>query len=117
MDVKSGLKNPVRRILSVDIDQVTNRYILQKQRVDKDKDGRPLCIKGRGVCQWCRKLFRTGGGTISYQDTFVWRKITFLWSDSKNWGAPAPPFHRLCGLQWCSQTSMDGDQYSYRLNT
>lgn len=26
MDVKSGLKNPVRRILSVDIDRVENRY-------------------------------------------------------------------------------------------
>jgi len=42
-----------------------------------------------------------GGAYLSYQDTFVWRKITFLWSDSKNlnyWnvggaGAPlAPPF-------------------------
>jgi len=27
---------------------------------------------------------------LSYQDTFVWRKITFLWSDSKNWGDSAP---------------------------
>lgn len=26
MDVKSGLKNPVRRILSVEIDKVENRY-------------------------------------------------------------------------------------------
>jgi len=30
------------------------------------------------------------GTYLSYQDTFVWRKITFLWSDSKNWGAPVP---------------------------
>jgi len=30
------------------------------------------------------------GGYLSYQDTFVWRKITFLWSDSKNWGGLAP---------------------------
>jgi len=44
------------------------------------------------IIQQCRKLFRTGrGGYLSYQDTFVWRKITFLWSDSKTaWGAEAP---------------------------
>jgi len=45
--------------------------------------------------QWHRKLFRTRVGAISgnwegYQDTFVWRKITFLLSDSINLGAPAP---------------------------
>jgi len=43
--------------------------------------------------QWHRKLFKSGWGYLSYQDTFVWRKITFLWSDSKKWGgggAPAP---------------------------
>jgi len=33
--------------------------------------------------QWRRKLFRTGvGGYLSYQDIFVWRKITC--SDNKN---------------------------------
>jgi len=29
---------------------------------------------------------KLGGSYLSYQDTFVWRKIIFLWSDSKNWG-------------------------------
>jgi len=29
-------------------------------------------------------------GERLFKDTFVWRKITFLWSDSKNWDAPAP---------------------------
>jgi len=38
-----------------------------------------------GLKKWHRKLFRTRG-TINHQDTFAWRKITFLWSDSKNWG-------------------------------
>ena len=31
------------------------------------------------------------GGTKSYQETFVWRKITFLWSDSKNSGGTCSP--------------------------
>jgi len=31
-----------------------------------------------------------GRGYLSYQDTFAWRKITFLWSDNKIWGTPAP---------------------------
>jgi len=43
------------------------------------------------IYQWHKKLFKTRGESyLSYQDTFVWRKITFLWSDSKNWEVPAP---------------------------
>ena len=47
--------------------------------------------------QWRRKPLRTGGHS-DYQDPFVWRKITFLWKDSKLWGfSPlAPPFCHLC---------------------
>ena len=37
-----------------------------------------------------RKQFRAGGAIVDHQDTFVWRIITFLWSDSKAGGAPAP---------------------------
>jgi len=35
---------------------------------------------------------KVGGGYLikSYQDIFVWRKITFLWSESKNWGGSVP---------------------------
>jgi len=32
-----------------------------------------------------------GVGYLSYQDIFVWRKIAFLWSESKNWGVLALP--------------------------
>jgi len=31
-----------------------------------------------------------GGGYLSYRTHFVWRKLTFLWSDSKNWGGLNP---------------------------
>jgi len=30
------------------------------------------------------------GAYLSYQDTFLWRKVTFLQIDSKLEGAPAP---------------------------
>jgi len=36
------------------------------------------------------------GDYLSYQYTFVWRKITFLWSDSKNWGlSPHNPLYSI----------------------
>ena len=48
------------------------------------------------VCGSCSKV----GSYLSYQDTFVCRKITFLWSDSKNWGGAQPPnfpYSTACG--------------------
>jgi len=33
--------------------------------------------------EWCRKPSKTGGTILSYQDTFVWRKITLI---VQNWG-------------------------------
>ena len=39
-----------------------------------------LNVWGSGVQEAVQKW----EGYLSYQDTFVWRKIKFLWSDSKN---------------------------------
>jgi len=46
--------------------------------------------ENQSIHQWHRKLFKTGRGYLSNWDTLVWRKITFLLSDSKNWEASAP---------------------------
>jgi len=42
-------------------------------------------ISGGGSCSKVG-----GGGYLSYRTHFVWRKITFLWSDSKNWEGLSP---------------------------
>ena len=44
--------------------------------------------------QWRKKVVQNWKDYLSYQDTFVYSKIIFLWSDSKNWG-PALPFLSL----------------------
>ena len=46
------------------------------------------------VIQQRRKTFKAGGFSIIHADTFVWRKITFLWRGSKIREAeiPQPPF-------------------------
>ena len=36
------------------------------------------------VYQGRRRLPKFGGGKISYQGIFVWRKIMFLWSDCES---------------------------------
>ena len=36
--------------------------------------------------QWHRKFFQIGRGYSSYQDTFLWKKFTFLCSKSKTRG-------------------------------
>ena len=37
------------------------------------------------------ETFYSGGSTITYQDTFVWRRTTFLQNESKNWRVLAHP--------------------------
>jgi len=62
---------------AVGVDKISTKFI-------KASLGGMVVLSGIGSCS---KL----GGYLSYQDTFVWSKITLLWSDSKNWGGLYPP--------------------------
>jgi len=50
------------------------------------------------------------GGYLSYRTHFLWRKITFLWSDSKNWGGLEPPLPPLY-LRPCNESKTQRQFY------
>ena len=68
--------------------------------------------------QWRRKLFSNGGRALYIIRTqFLWRKIIFLWSDTKNWRGHQPPL--LPGSYTCDdwQSAVDQVGLYYICNT
>ena len=75
---------PVSSATGIIIDFSTIRVrFTQTQYTGSEATGFVMVTNGVGSCTVL-------GGTVHYQDTISMEKIIFLWSDTKNWGAPAP---------------------------